>query len=573
MPRALRLPARPRRARAPLSGLSVCTFLLGLGCGPLSEPPARQCAETTLDIAELQGSGARSPLLNQRVEIEGSVSVAAAQIAAHAGFFLQAEAPEARSERSSGLFVALDGADAPAPGERLRVRGSVQELGGVTALASVELLEPCGRAQLSPLEIELGGEPDLERWEGMWIRARADWTLLDSSDLERRAELAISPAGRSYAPGHPLGPSQTERVSWTLEGMADTARAWLRAGTLSEHLRLGARARELTAVVLSGSPPALLATEPVDFRATPPPVPRAPSAAALRVAALNLDNYFVRLGARGARSELELARQRAKLVAVLRQLDADILALSELESEVPDPSGSPAPAQSLADLISALDAELPSELAYSVSESGADGSDVIRSAIAYRGGRVRPIGPAWFASSPGFQRAPLFQSFEARGRRLSVGAVHLKSKLCNGAEQIVGPEGCGAETRLAEARALAAAVAALPEPGNMLLIGDFNSDALEAPLLELQRAGFANLFDGVPAEARYSYAFEGRATQLDHALASDSLARLLTNAQIWHINADEPELLGYGLEHPPAAYRADARRSSDHDPILVDFSF
>jgi predicted extracellular nuclease len=571
MPRAL-LWVRALRARKLPSSCCACLTALScapLGCGPLVEPVATACAEPALDIAELQGNGAVSPLLDQQVEIEGSVSVAPAHSGSSTGFFLQTAAPGARS---SGIFVALDAGDMPAPGERLRVRGRVAELGGVTALTSVERIEPCGRATLSPIDVELGAEADLERWEGMWIRARGDWTLVDSSELERRGELGISPAGRRYAPGHPLAQAPSESASWTLLGMAEAARAWLRAGSLSEHLRLGARARELTAVVLAGTPPTLLATEPVELRAAPPVPPPAVSSSELRVAALNLDNYFVQLGARGARSESELSRQRTKLVAALRQLDADILALSELENQGPGADASTAPPRSLVDLLTALDNELPNELAYSVSESGMDGSDVIRSAIAYRSSRVRASGPAWFARAPEFQRAPLFQSFEVRGRTLSVGVVHLKSKLCSGAGQIIGAEGCGADTRLAQARALAAAVAALPEPRDVLLIGDFNSDALETPVLELKRAGFSDLFAGVPAEDRYSYVFEGRASQLDHALASDALAAALARAQIWHINADEPELLGYGLEHPPEAYQADARRSSDHDPILVDFA-
>jgi predicted extracellular nuclease len=567
MPRALQL---PRRAGSASQRLPCWACLLALGCGSSGEPPATLCAGPALEITELQGSGAVSPLLDERVEIEGSVSVAPAQIGARPGFFLQTEAAAARGAGSAGVFVALESASLPAPGQRLRVRGRVAELDGVTALVSVERSEPCGHAALSPAEVELGSEPDLERWEGMWIHARADWTLVDSSELELRGELGISPAGRGYATGHPL--AQADHAVWTLLGMADAARAWLRADRISEHLRLGARARELTAVVLSGTPPTLLATQAVELRAPPPLPPSAVPDKALRVAALNLDNYFVQPGTRGARSEAELSRQRAKLVAALRQLDADILALSELENEGPDPSGSAAAPRSLGDLLGALNSELPDELGYRVSESGADDSDVIRSAIAYRSGRVSPSGPAWFASSPTFHRAPLFQSFASRGRTLSVGVVHLKSKLCSGAGQIIGAEGCGAETRAAEARALAAAVASLPEPRDVLLIGDFNSDALETPLLELERLGFTDLFAGVPAEDRYTYVFEGHASQLDHALASGALAAALARAQIWHINADEPELLGYGLEHPPQAYRADARRSSDHDPILVDFA-
>jgi len=573
MPRAL-----------PWGACSLCASALLVAltpaCGPLVDSASRaECGGSSHAIAEIQGSGAQSPLLNQRVEIAGVVSVAPAQVDSQSGFFLASELPGADPRSSDGLFVAWEPSALPARGDRVRARGSVRELNGVTALTRVELLEPCGHAALAARALALDGLAldgtlDAEAWEGMWIRPRADWTLLDTSALESRGELAISPSGRAYAPGHPLGQTATAGSVWRLLGMADRARAWLATGELSEHLRLGARASELTAVVLSGSPPTLLATEPVDFRAPPPArvKPRPPGA--LRVAALNLDNYFVQPGARGASSELERSRQRSKLVAALRQLDADILALSELENAAlaaPAALREAAPAASLADLISALDSTLPSELEYSVSESGADDSDVIRSAIVYRSQRVRPSGPARFASSSEFSRAPLLQSFDLHGRTLTVGVVHLKSKLCSGSAQVIGAEGCGAQTRAREARALAA-LAASAAASDVLLIGDFNSDSEETPLLELKRAGFSDLFAGVASADRYSYVFEGRATQLDHALASTSLVSALSNAQLWHIDADEPALFGYGLEHPPEAYHPDERRCSDHDPILVDFA-
>jgi uncharacterized protein len=562
---------------------SVLLVAATLGCGPAVDSVGPECSGSSHSIAEIQGNGTASPVLNQRVELSGLVSVAPAQLGTQSGFFLQSELPGADARSSDGLFVAWEsGAGMPARGDRVRALGSVRELNGVTALAAVELLEPCGHAPLVARRLALDSLPldslplDAESWEGMWIRPRADWTVLDTSLLESRGELGISPSGRAYAAGHPLGQAATAGSLWKLLGMADRARAWLATGQLSERLRLGARAPELTAIVLSGSPPTLLATEPIDFRAPAPTPLKARSSGALRVAALNLDNYFVQPGTRGARSELELSRQRAKLVAALRQLDADILALSELENEavaLPTARGQAPPAASLADLISALDSALPSELAYSLSESGADGSDVIRSAIVYRSRRVRPSGPAWFASSSEFRRAPLLQSFEVPGRTLTVGVVHLKSKLCGGTAQIIGDEGCGAETRRAEARALAAAVGGLSAlASDVLLIGDFNSDSAETPVLELKRAGLSDLFAGVPAADRYSYVFEGRATQLDHALASAALAAALSNAQIWHIDADEPALFGYGLEHPAEAYHSDERRCSDHDPIVVDFA-
>ncbi|HEU4578214.1 MAG TPA: endonuclease/exonuclease/phosphatase family protein [Polyangiaceae bacterium] len=521
-----------------------------LRCGPGA--PATWCPAPSAEISEVQGNTAASPLLGQRVELNGVVSAAPARVGSRRGFFLQAQ------EARSGIFIA-DGGPLPAPGDRVHVAGTVAELGGVTALAGLELLQPCGRARLEPGEHELGSAADTEGWQGSWLRSRQTWTLLDTTELWSRGRVRVSAQGRAYAAGHPLG-AQTEL--WTLEGMSASVSPG--RDDHFERLRLGAQTSELTAVLLSTSPPTLLATEPVEFRA-PPPASLAPRAGALRIAALNLDNYFLDPGERGAASPRELARQRAKLVAALSQLDADILALNELENQPPGAS------DSAADLLTALNAQLPPELSYALSTASSAPEGALRSAIAYRPRRVQASGTAWFASAPGLTRAPLLQTFVAAGRSLTVAALHLKSKVCDGGAQIVGPEGCGAETRRGEARALGALVAQLrAEAHELLLIGDFNSDSREAPLLELQRAGLSDLFASVAPWDRYSYVFDGRATQLDQALATPALAAALVRAQIWHIDADEPEWLDYHLDNPPGSYRPDARRCSDHDPILVD---
>jgi predicted extracellular nuclease len=186
---------------------------------------------------------------------------------------------------------------------------------------------------------------------------------------------------------------------------------------------------------------------------------------------------------------------------------------------------------------------------------------------------VRSRAEAWFDERPGFRRAPLFQSFEAPGYSFTLGVVHLKSKRCDGQPEIISGEGCGAPVRAEEAALLvegAQALAASEPLEPLLLLGDFNGDSLEAPLLALRDAGFVDLLDRLPAAARYSYVFEGRASLLDHALARSGAARLARGAAIWHINADEPFFRGYSLDNPSAEYHPDARRSSDHDPIIVD---
>jgi predicted extracellular nuclease len=292
------------------------------------------------------------------------------------------------------------------------------------------------------------------------------------------------------------------------------------------------------------------------------------------VAALNLDNYFSELGSRGADSELELERQRAKLASVLQQLDADILALSELGNSTAGNTAARGAPASLTELLDDIAAATPDELAYRVSTSIASPEGTLRSAIAYRGRQLRAAGDSWFASDPAFRRAPLLQRFESAGGSFTLAVVHLKSKVCSGAVELVGPEGCGAEQRLEEARALLRELSALPaaQAEETLVIGDFNSDVLEAPLLELKAGGLLDLFVGLSPAERYSYVFEGEAAQLDHALAGSTLAARLRGAHIWHINADEPALLGYELSHPNRAYTADPRRSSDHDPIVVDLA-
>jgi predicted extracellular nuclease len=188
---------------------------------------------------------------------------------------------------------------------------------------------------------------------------------------------------------------------------------------------------------------------------------------------------------------------------------------------------------------------------------------------------VRSRAEAWFDERPGFRRAPLFQSFDGPGYGFTLGVVHLKSKRCDGRPEIISSEGCGEPVRSEEAALLVdgARALALSEPLEpLLLLGDYNGDSLEAPLLALRDAGFVDLLDGLPAADRYSYVFEGRASLLDHALAGNGAARLARGAAIWHINADEPFFRGYSLDNPPAEYHPDARRSSDHDPIIVDLA-
>jgi len=79
---------------------------------------------------------------------------------------------------------------------------------------------------------------------------------------------------------------------------------------------------------------------------------------------------------------------------------------------------------------------------------------------------------------------------------------------------------------------------------------------------------FANLGDSA-----YGYVFDGQIGYLDYALANSNLVPKISGTTIWHINADEPDLIDYDMSYKADAqdllYAPDAYRSSDHDPVII----
>jgi predicted extracellular nuclease len=165
---------------------------------------------------------------------------------------------------------------------------------------------------------------------------------------------------------------------------------------------------------------------------------------------------------------------------------------------------------------------------------------------------------------------------------LTVAVNHLKSKgsACddvNDPDTGDGQGNCNL-TRTAAAEALATWLANDPTQSgatNALIIGDLNAYALEDPITAIKDAGYVNLIDSLLGNtAAYSYVFQGAAGYLDHALANATLAPQVKAVAAWHINADEPRALDYNSEFKTPGqvagfYAADAYRSSDHDPLLV----
>ncbi|WP_300040223.1 ExeM/NucH family extracellular endonuclease [uncultured Paracoccus sp.] len=104
-----------------------------------------------------------------------------------------------------------------------------------------------------------------------------------------------------------------------------------------------------------------------------------------------------------------------------------------------------------------------------------------------------------------------------------------------------------------------------------ILLGDMNAYAQEDPVQLLRDRGLTDLIDQfIGQDQAYSYVFDGQRGTLDQGLASAGLADNVTGATEWHVNADEPDLLGYNSTFTDAGfYNPGPYASSDHDPLIV----
>ena len=87
---------------------------------------------------------------------------------------------------------------------------------------------------------------------------------------------------------------------------------------------------------------------------------------------------------------------------------------------------------------------------------------------------------------------------------------------------------------------------------DILLMGDYNSYAMEDPITTLKNAGYTNMIETFLGPDAYSYVFDGQWGYLDHALASASIAAHITGVGDFHINADEPSVLDYNTDFKTA---------------------
>lgn len=564
---------------------------------------------TVMAISEVQGTGLQSPMVGQRVTVEGVAVYAGNPAEAKTGLFLQSAKRDGEGKASTAIYVMLPPAAAAPPGRTLlRVTGTVAELGKdaatMTALVDTHIDAKGIVPTPSPLEtpIRIVDQLGLERFEGEVRNYRV--TVMSSDRLGDRGEMDVSLDGRLFSPTEAAAPGKpanlvAERnarrlitVDDSLDPQAAASTWYLRWPVDGKFpVRAGTPLHFRGVVVQANGRYRLLPTGDMGMvsHAAGWERPAAPDVSGnVRIAGLNVLNLFNGDGkqgdfptSRGAETFAAYQLQRQKIVASVQALKPDVAALMEIENDGTGPDSA------LAQFVAALNAAGPIKDYRFVDSGQGPGKNPIRVALIYRGTRVATVGK--FATLEGgpfvkHSRVPLAQAFrrlangKAAGKPFVVVANHFKSKGCGkGEDAAQGPEadqkdeqGCWNATRVESAKRVDAWMRVDPTgtgSDRIVLVGDLNAYAKEDPITTLLSAGWQDALALAKVEAPYSFVYNGQSGRLDHALLSPALAGKLRGAAEWHNNADESERFAYnGSDPDPGPYRA-----SDHDPILLGF--
>ncbi|ATD63711.1 endonuclease/exonuclease/phosphatase [Janthinobacterium svalbardensis] len=564
-------------------------------------------------IPQIQGSGAASPYANSVQTTEGVVTLKVGT-----GFFIQDAAGDGDPSTSDGIFVYTGNTGTTVqPGELVRVTGTVfeytptgaknsyTELKDVTAI----LTQSAGHAVV-PTNVTLP-DANLAAVEGMLVRFTQPLTVSQNAYLGARGELSLS-AGRREVPTnrYPAGSNEAQALIAAnannlivLDNGIFVAPPTIPYIGQDGTVRSGDTVADLTGVVDFGA----IGGGGAAYKLQPTQVPQFsrdnPRAASpelptgnVKVASANVLNFFTTftngsnvfgqtgqgctLGAstsksncRGADNLAEFVRQRDKIVAELKAIDADVVGLMEIQN-----NGETA----VTYLVEQLNAAIGGVSYAVVPKPAATGTDAIRVAMIYKPAKLGLVGGALSDANAINNRPPMAQTFRAgNGEKFSLIVNHLKSK---GSCPSGGPDAdnndsqsCWNATRVQQAQRLVGSfvpqVAAAAGDADVLVIGDLNSYGAEDPIQVITGAGFVNELERFvrPSGMPYSYVFGGQSGYLDHALASAALSPQVAGVAEWHVNADEPEVIDYNIDaaKPQDLYNALPYRASDHDPVVV----
>ena len=584
---------------------------------------------TAVTIAEIQGTGATSPLQGQNVSTKGVVT-AVYPTGGFNGFYLQTAgtggATDATAGASDGVFVF--GSTAAEVGQCLSVTATVTEFNGLTELTKPTLspASDCAPVTATPLATLPVTDAEKEQYEGMLVQPQGTYTITNNYQLNQFGQLGLAVGDQPLytatdvvLPGAAATAYEAENTkkyitlddgsSWNYVNNKAAQSSPLPYLSQDEPMRTGSHLTFAKPVILdyrfqwNFQPTGQVvgptdSDDPVtsenDREATPPAV-----GGDIRLATFNVLNYFTDLGetedtykncpffadregtpvttnfceVRGAWTPQAFSDQQTKITTAINGLAADVVSLEEIENSagISYLPGQPRD-KALATLVTALNAD-GGQWAYVQSPTVTpDNEDVIRTAFIYRKDRIQTLDSSQILLDPAFANAryPLAQKFKARnaGAPFVVVANHFKSK-GSGVDDGTG-QGNSNPSRVEQAKAVTSWANTVFADEAVFLVGDFNAYAMEDPIRAIEAAGFTNLgktFEPTSA----SYQFEGRLGSLDHGFANAKALRMVTGAGVWDINADESVAMQYSRRNYNVTdfFAATPYSSSDHDPLVI----
>lgn len=563
-------------------------------------------------IYTIQGSGSASSYDNTVVVTEGIVTGDFQGTSELKGFYIQDFPGDGNSLTSDGIFVFDNSFGVNVNvGDLVQVKGEVDEFNTTTEIKNLVYVTILSSGHsFTPVTVTLpvAVAGDLERYEGMYIKFTQTLTVSENFTLGRFGELTLSANGRNIQPTNFVDPNDNPASGTNSSGTSNVAAVTaqqdlnnrssivLDDGSNVQNppvvpylnpadttLRSGTTVNNLTGILdFAFNNYRIQPTTAPSFIYAPRPAVPSTGFANLKIASFNVLNYFNGDGLgggfptpRGANTPAEFARQRKKIIQAIKQLNADVTGLMEMENDGDNNLSA------IADLVRGLDtATAPGTYDYVRDPAGTNGNpgtDQIKVAMIYKKAAVNTVGLAVANMDTINNRPPLAQTFtlKSNGEKFTVVVNHFKSKGATGAagadlDQLDGQGAYNARRKL-QANSLLNFIATLKtntaDP-DVISIGDYNSYEQEDPMDILVAGGLKNLITG-----NYSYVFDSQSGSLDHALITGSLIENITAADKWHINADEPIVKDYNQEFNPAnVYSPGPYRSSDHDPVLIGIS-
>jgi predicted extracellular nuclease len=612
-------------------------------------------------ISDIQGAGFTSPLIGRRVITEGVVTLVLQGHHQYRGFWLQQQdslntsnetsssaSLSSSASKSKGIFVYYQG-QALTSGQGVRLSARVEEYKGLTEVKKIKALKICDSGLELPkaetILLPVSSLMQLEAKEGMRIILPQELVISDlhgaGYGLGNYGQFAVSSQLHSQ-PTELWTAAQlrTAKASSLLKKELDyvliddgSARAFpkfipypsIEGFSAENPIRVSDRVNHVAGILHAYGDHYMVIpdnTAAISIQ-TAYPRTKTPSIAKktnVIIASMNLSNYFNGdtknnkqnhggfPSTRGAKSMAGFTLQTDKIVSALVAMNADIIALMEVEN---DGYGKNSAINSLTQALnekikashqSHLDAQSTSRLQYRYVKpaskqltEGKLGRDVISVGLLYRPERVslseatrvldsRRSKNALFNDRR--NRPSLIQTFKFNQQSFVIAVNHFKAKgrPCNEVEVDTLQGNCNV-TRHHAALALAEFLKAEEDASlPILILGDLNAYSQEEPLLALYEAGFSNLkymTDFLHKESlSFSYSFRGLLGNLDHALANSEFLPFIKSVDSWHINSLEDVLLDYNTEnngHKQPAVDTygtpDMYRSSDHDPVILGIQF